>query len=232
MADDRDRPRAKKTWREIDQNRGRTRSDADRAGPRANAAASPAQKSYRAALERAFESGTMAELARTLSRPEEPRVPRPAPETRSEPPNPEAGTAGGSRVEAGDANGTTRSGPETASSVAQAPALPPARDADRENRMKLLARIKESEGRDVITRAIDAFLARYPRLPDDFEVLTKALSHKDDDRVSEALTLIDVLLGREKPRRARTLSGQLRFLEETHSDPEMRVRAAAVRARL
>jgi len=217
MADDRDRPRAKKSWREIDQMRGKGRGG-DRDSARPSSAASPAQKSYRAALERAFESGTLAELAKTLARPEEPRAPRPAPVPQ---PPPEPAT------------------PAAAAAEPVASAAPPAPDpaavaavADRENRMKLLARIKESEGRDVITRAIDAFLARYPKLPDDFEVLTKALSHKDDEQVATALTAIEALLAREKPRRARTLQGQLRFLEETHSDPAIRTRAATVRSRL
>jgi hypothetical protein len=79
MADDRDRPRGKKSWREIDQSRGKSRSSSDRPEPRPNSAQASAQKSYRAALERAFESGTLAELAKTISRPEEPRTPRPAP---------------------------------------------------------------------------------------------------------------------------------------------------------
>jgi hypothetical protein len=216
MADDRDRPRAKKSWREIDQTRGKGRTSSDRPEPRPNSAQAAAQKSYRAALERAFEAGTLAELAKTISRPEEPRTPRPAP------------------VPQPSADGT----PAVAAAAPEAPAPAPpdpaqaAQAADRENRMKLIARIKEAEGRDVITRAIDAFLARYPKLPDDFEVLTKALSHKDDERIVVTLAAIETLLGKEKPRRARTLQGQLRFLEETHSDPEIRTRAAAVRARL
>jgi len=228
MADDRDRPRAKKSWREIDQMRGKSRGGDRDAGPRPGTAASAAQKSYRAALERAFESGTLAELARTLTRSEEPRVPRPP---GSEPP----AAAGAPAASGASANGA---GTTTEPAAAPAPADPAveaaavAREADRENRMKLLARIKEAEGRDPITRAIDAFLARYPRLPDDFEVLTKALSHKDDERIADALAAIETLLGREKPRRARTLSGQLRFLEETHSDAAIRARAATVRARL
>jgi hypothetical protein len=229
MADDRDRPRPKKSWREVDQMRGKSRSgerDRDPA-PRPGSPAAVAQKSYRAALERAFESGTLAELARTLSRPEEPRAPRPAP-AEAPPPAPAAG----------DAAAPADAAAAAATPAAAAPPLPApapvdaAAVAERENRMKLIARIKESEGRDAITRAIDAFFARYPKLPDDFEVLTKALSHKDDERVAAALTAIETLLGREKPRRGRTLQGQLRFLEETHSDPEIRTRAAAVRARL
>ena len=216
MADDRDRPRDKKSWREIDQMRGKGRSS-DRPAPRPNTAQAAAQKSYRAALERAFEAGTLAELAKTLSRPEEPRTPKPAP---APPPSSEAAAAA----------------PAEGQPAPQAPPPPDpaavAQAAERENRMKLIAKIKESEGRDAITRALDAYFARYPKLPDDFEVLTKALSHKDDERVTFALGAIEALLAREKPRRGRTLQGQLRFLEETHSDAEIRSRAAAVRARL
>jgi hypothetical protein len=222
MADERgDRP--KKTWREIDQSRGKSRpGDRDRdrdrggrgSGGGGQTASSAAQKTYRAALERAFEAGTLAELAKTLSRVEEPKPtpakPAAAPEATPAPiPGAPAGTPA----------------PSTSASE-------PPRDLDRDNRMKMLARIREAEGRDPITRAIDAFLAKYPRLPDDFEVLTKALSHKDDDRILVTLGQLDVLAAREKPRRGRSLVGQLRFLEETHADPEIRRLAAVVRARL
>ena len=76
-------------------------------------------------------------------------------------------------------------------------------------------------------------LAKYPKLPDDYEVLTKVLSHRDDNRVRETLDRLEhVLLHGEKPRRGRTLAAQLRLLEDTHSDKDIREQAAKVRARL
>jgi hypothetical protein len=203
--DDRDR----KSWREIDQMRGKSRSrdDAKPASP----AAAVAQKSYRAALERAFEAGKLEELAKTLSRTDEPKA-QPAP-----------------------SQGKPAAAPASAApaSAQQNPTPPPApRDPERENRQKMLVKIKETEGREPISRAIDAFLAKYPKLPDDYEVLTKALAHRDDDRVKLTIEQLDHLVLREKPRRARTLVAQLRLLEDTHSDPDVRACASKVRAKL
>jgi hypothetical protein len=222
MADD-DR-REKKSWRELDRLRekGRSSSDRDRERPpRGGAGASAqsvAQKSYRAALERAFESGTLAELAKTLSRTNEPPVPK------APPPAPPAPVAAAPAPAEGGA----------ASAPAAPPATPPPTpvDPERENRQKALVKIREAEGRDAITRAVDAFLKSWPKLPDDFEVLTKALAHKDDARVLDTLDRLEALLARDKPRRARSLQAQLRMLEETHGDPDLRKRAAAVRAKL
>jgi hypothetical protein len=106
------------------------------------------------------------------------------------------------------------------------------KDPERENRMKMLARIRDAEGKDPVCKSIDAYLAKYPKLPDDFEILTKALGHKNDDRVLATLEQIVALLVREKPKRGRTLHAQLRFLEDTHGDPQVRTRAAAVNAML
>jgi hypothetical protein len=112
--------------------------------------------------------------------------------------------------------------------------LPPAatRDPEREQKQKLLARIREAEGREAVTRAIDGFLGRYPRLPDDFEILCQCLVHRSDERIREALAQLTVLVERDKPRRARALVASLRFLEETHGDPDIRACAGRVRARL
>jgi hypothetical protein len=215
MSDDRDRPR--KTWREIDKGRDTSRSrdarDRGGGGGGARGASAVAQKSYRAALERAFENGTLGELARQLTKVEEPRA-APRPPAAAEPP-------------AAPASAEPAATP--AAPAATAPPTPA--NPERENRQKLLLRIKQAEGRDPVTRALDAFLEQYPRLPDDFEVLTKALLHRDDVQALAALAQIEALLAREKPRRSRALIAQLRILEETHDDPELRPIAARVRAR-
>jgi hypothetical protein len=230
---DRGDRREKKTWKEIDALRDKSRQrDSDPQRKQSSPSAVAAAKSYRAALERAFEGGTLAELAKTLMRNHEDIVP---PGAQPAPPKPEATTENGTNGANGHATATATTDatdePPTRQPLPQAP--PPApKDPERENRMKLIVKIKEAEGRDAITRAIDAYLARYPKLPPDFEVLTKALSHKDDDRVRETLGQLADLLTREKPRRGRTLVAQLRFLEETHGDPEIRTLAAELRAKL
>jgi len=210
---DRDRP----SWREVDQMRDKSRSrDRDPMSKPASPAAMVAQKSYRAALERAFEAGTLGELAKTLTQKEE-RKPEPRPAPTGTPP-PSAASPATSAADAG----------------APAPAPAPApKDPDRENRQKMLVKIKDAEGRDPISRAVDAFLGKYPKLPDDYEVFTKVLSHRDDDRVRETLDRLEhMLLHGEKPRRGRTLVAQLRLLEDTHSDKDIREQAARVRAKL
>lgn len=182
-------------------------------------AAMNAQKSYRAALERAFASGTLGELAKTLSNKggeEAPRANAP-PGSAAAPPPP--------------APSPTAAQDESPTALPPAPAAAP-RDPDRLERQKLVARIKEAEGRDACTRAVDAYVSKYEKLPDDYEVLTKALAHKGDERVRTTLIQLTRMLGSDKPRRARTLAAQLRFIEDTHGDPEIRTAAAVVRGRL
>jgi hypothetical protein len=222
VADD---ERPKRSWREIDAMRDKSRSRDER-GPRGGnrggerTAAAAAQKSYRAALERAFENGTLAELAKTLSRVEEPKPPAP-----KEPPEP-AEPAAAAAAPAPAPNG------EAPAAAAPAPA-PEAKDPERENRNKMLQRIREAEGKEPISRAIDAFEQKYGKLPDDFEVLTKALAHRDDEHISAALDRLQAMVARgERPRRGRSLVAQLRMLEDTHGDPDIRRRAAAVRSPL
>lgn len=200
-----------------------------RDGDRPSTATAFAQKSYRAALERAFESGKLAELAKTLSRPD---VPVPGP---SAPPAPAPTATNGTTAAPGDDAATPAPGANGAAPAPAPPAAAPAAPApnpEREQRLKLLAKIRDAEGKDPVSRAVDAFLAKYPKLPDDFEILTKALAHRDDDVVRATLAQLGALLSREKPRRGRTLVGQLRFLEETHGDPEIRRIAADVRAKV
>src|SRR5262249_30769110 len=181
-------------------------------------------KSYRAALERAFASGKRGELAKTLARttenvrpPPPPGPPPPAPP--SPPPVAEVPPV----VEA--------AAPTPIPATPTPPPIVP-RDPDREQKLKLLAKIREAEGREAVTRAVEAFLGRYPRLPDDFEILTKCLHNGSDDRVRDTLAQLTMLMEKDKPRRARTLAASLRILEDTHGDPEIRAHAGRVRSLL
>lgn len=220
--------RERRTWREIDQLRGKSeRRDRDPMQKQSSPAALAAQKSYRAALERAFASGQLGQLARTLSRPDDNVML--GPETTKHRPEPATTSSVGVVKEPEHV-------PGNAQTAASPQALPPApivpRDAERENRLKLLAKIKTAEGSGPVTRTVDGFLAKYPKLPDDYEVLTKALAHKRDDRVRAFLEQLAEMLAREKPRRNRTLAAQLRFLEDTHGEPDIRRHAAEVRSML
>jgi len=227
MYDDRKRgnDKSRMSWREVDKIRDKSRArDRDPMNKQSSPVAMQAQKSYRAALERAFASGKLDELAKTLTPQGREEVARPngashdgKAKTETQPPPPSAGPP-------------PADPPAAAATPVAAP--PIQRDPDRDNRLKMVAKIKEAEGREPITRAVDAYLARYPKLPDDYELLTKVLSHKNDDRVRETLAQLDAMITREKPRRSRTLVGQLRILEDTHTDGEIRAHAATVRARL
>jgi hypothetical protein len=217
MDDRNDRRRDSLSWAEIDKIRDKSKSrDRDPQQKLSSPAAMNAQKSYKAALERAFASGKLDELAKTLS--------------------PRAGDNNGAHRGPAPAGSTQASAASPAETPApdNQPSVPAAmpKDPEREQKQKLLAKIRDSEGRDAITRAVDAFIAKYTKLPDDFEILTKAIGHKNDDRVRDALEQLTTMISRDKPRRARTLAAQLRILEDTHGDWEIRACAAKVRGLL
>jgi hypothetical protein len=226
MDDRDDRKRERLSWAEIDKIRDKSRSrERDPMEKRSSPVALNAQKSYRAALERAFASGKLGELAKTLAKTEDvrpPPLPGPPPPAAATPPPAPPPTA----ADAPPVDATAAVSP----APMPQPALP--RDPDREQKQKLLAKIREAEGREAVTRAVDTFLGRYPRLPDDFEILTKCLGHRSDERVRETLAQLTLLMERDKPRRARTLAASLRILEETHGDPEIRAHAGRVRSLL
>ncbi len=239
MDDRNDRRRDRLSWAEIDKLRDKSRSrDRDPMQKQSSPVALNAQRSYKAALERAFASGKLGELAKSLSRtgedvrpPAPPGPPPPAPVT------PPAGAASTSAsAPSSDAEPDSAASPATPTAATPVPASPAAagvpRDPDREAKQKLLAKIREAEGREAVTRAVDAFVAKYPKLPDDVEILTKCLGHRSDDRVRCTLDQLSTLVERDKPRRARTLVAQLRILEDTHGDPDIRAQAGRVRARL
>src|SRR5262249_2710320 len=97
MDDRDDRKRERLSWAEIDKIRDKSRSrERDPMEKRSSPAARNAQKSYKAALERAFASGKLGELAKTLARTTEdvrpPPLPGPLPPP-SPPPPPAAAAA-------------------------------------------------------------------------------------------------------------------------------------------
>jgi hypothetical protein len=225
MDDRNDRKRDRLSWSEVDKLRDKSQKrDRDPMQKQSSPAAMNAQKSYRAALEKAFASGKIGELARTLGKGNEDG--RPQPHTSQPLPQGPSAAAQAAQTSgaAGDAATVTPPLPPTPTAVV--------RDPERENKQKLLGKIREAESRDAVTRSVDAFLGKYEKLPDDVEILTKCLGHKSDDRLRMTLVQLTIIIERDKPRRARTLIAQLRMIEETHGDPEMRAQAGQVRARL
>lgn len=156
--------RPKKSWKEIDRQREKGRSQGE---PRPNSRRSQqSQKSYRAALDRLFETGKIGDLVQKQSE---------------------------------------DSASEGSSS---------------ENRLKLLKEIKSAEGRDTITTALDRFLAHFP-LPDDVDLLSKAVEHRSPPIQLEAMQKLQTLLPSSMPKRTRTLVGQLKLIRDMSGDPEM-----------
>jgi hypothetical protein len=178
--DDRDRPR--KSWREIDAQRDRSNHSAgrDRRDDRPRKS-QPSQKTYRAALDRLFESGGLGKLLEK------------------------------------------QSGPQ--------PAAPADEAAD--TRARLMARVRDALGPDDVTKAVDAYLAKFTTPPEDFEFLGTMLQHRAAPRVAEAMEALRGLLDRGlKPKRPRAIAAQLRMIEEVGDDPELTRAAAELRRRL
>jgi hypothetical protein len=216
---------AKPTFAELDKMRRERRDGrADGGGSGGGAGGGPrgageamAQKSYRAALERAFAEGKVDELAATLARRNE--TPRVMPQLPTALPAPPAAAAA-------DGDGVSAT---AAPAEATAPAPPP-RDPEREARRKAIEQIMIAEGRDSVTKAVDKWLSKFGPLPNDYEVLGKALAHRADAVLLQVMDQIEGCLAKQKPRRSRTLSAHLRLLEDTHDDNAIRDRAARLRS--
>lgn len=229
-----DRP--KKTWRERDAMRGQPRPERGDRDSRSSGMDARASKQYRAALDALFEKGEVGKLAEKLT-PNGPRL-DPADLMRggSGRPNDSPAMSG-----AGSSSGATSSSSSTAASSAApstserapakaAPPPPPPSPAKDDARSVLRKKVIEALGRDEISRAIDRYVKAHG-WPNDFEILEQALEHNKPDRQTEAMTALEKLLEREKPKRSRTLAGKLRFIEET-SDGDLRDHAARIRAKL
>jgi hypothetical protein len=118
--------------------------------------------------------------------------------------------------------------PKKAESAPVAPEPPKEDDPRSVLRKKILTAI----GRDEISRAVDKYVKAHG-MPRDFEVLEQALEHQKEERLTEALTVLESMLDKgEKPKRSRTLVGKLRFIEETSGDKELKAFAARVRPKL
>jgi hypothetical protein len=204
---------SKPTFAERDKRRREGRGGQRDAGA-AGTTQSHAQKSYRAALERAFESGRIDEFAATVMRTRDPApAGRPAAPAKP-PPAPEP---------------SADAGPDGAPPPPAPPPAAPAVDPARAERRKLLAQIRDAAGPDDLSRAIDRFRSRCGELPDDFEILERALGHRDPDTVRDALRRLEAKLAKGAPRRSRSLAMQLAILSDTHADDEIRELAARIR---
>ena len=169
--------RRKRTWKEIDAAKdksGHRREERPQGGGRRTGRS---QKSYRAALDRLFDSGKIGDLVEERT---------------------------GQAADDGDPS-----------------------------RQKLLRAIRDAEDKASITEAVDAYLAAHDQLPDDPDILGKALSHKQPGRQLDAMeALLAALDAGRTPRRARGIIGQLKLIRDTSGDPELEQLASQLLDRL
>jgi hypothetical protein len=100
-----------------------------------------------------------------------------------------------------------------------------------EEKLALRKKLLEAIGRDVVSRAWNAYVKQCG-MPEDFELLEQGLEHNKNDVIAETMTALELLLEREKPRRSKNLSAKLRFIEETIGNTELSASAARIRAKL
>jgi len=225
-----DRP--KKSWRELDAARNKPRPSRDERGDsRSSGMDARASKQYRAALDALFAKGEVGKLAEKMG-PGSPRIDphdlvRGTHRAGSDGPAMSGAGSGSSSTPASGAAPATSSPERVSTKAPPAPAPAPVKE---DGRAALRKKVIEALGRDEISRAIDRYVKAHG-WPNDFEILEQALEHNKADRQTEAMSALEKLLDREKPKRSRTLAGKLRFIEET-SDGDLRDQAARVRAKL
>jgi hypothetical protein len=221
-----DRP--KKSWRELDANRGKPRPSRDERGDsRSSGMDARASKQYRAALDALFEKGEVGKLAEKLSAgPGSPRI-DPHDLVRGTQRGGDAPALSGAGAGGASTSATAPASERATSKAAPAPPPPPPKE---DARAPLRKKVMEALGREEISRAVDRYVKAHG-WPNDFEILEQALEHNKPERQTEAMEQLEKLLEREKPKRSRSMAGKLRFIEET-SDGDLRDQAARIRAKL
>jgi hypothetical protein len=222
MSDDRRRDGSKPSFSELDKRRKGRRDRRDDNRPKGSKRVQErAAKTYRAALEKAFEEGRVEEFAATLTRANErklrltdrPAAAMPAPSgTSDEPQSNQAGIP-----------------PAAPEELAAEEKKRAAGRKEQAKRRELQKKIREATHPRDVSAAVDLYVARFGSLPRDFELLEKALHHRSAEVVLRALRDLEARLASEKPRRSRSLSMRLALLEDTHDDDEIRELAAMLR---
>jgi hypothetical protein len=169
--------RDKRDWREIDRKKDRSTHRQDQRKPKNPKRPTRASGRYRAALERAFESGDLGKVAERLTSNSPTEVP----------------------------------GEEAANKRKKGGRKP--------SKQKLMHQITGATDRKDLVKKLDKLIEHYG-LPDEFDVLTRALEHPDEAVLEKVLVHLKELLEQEKPRRAGTLKARLRLLEEDYDTPE------------
>lgn len=95
-----------------------------------------------------------------------------------------------------------------------------------------LEAIKRSVTPDEVTRTIDALLDSGHQIPNDEDILSKALIHNDESVVMTMLKKLDDLLSKQLAKNPRLIKTRLENLLLIRSSPEIRTLVPALQARL
>lgn len=90
-----------------------------------------------------------------------------------------------------------------------------------EAKAELLRAITLAEDRPTITKAVDAYLAKYDTFPADPDVLAKVVQHKNPSRQLDAMEQLEQVLEERQPKRVRALIGHLKLIRDTADDREL-----------
>jgi hypothetical protein len=106
------------------------------------------------------------------------------------------------------------------------------KDPATEGRQELLRAVRTATGRTQVGKAVAALLERFA-LPDDPDVLSQVLLHRDDALVLSALGMLDALLPLRTPTGKAVLETRLRTLEDDPDrEPDVRRLAGQVRRKV
>lgn len=208
--------RPKKSWREMDAGRNRSKHVSSPAARAESPKALASSASARAALDRAFNDGLIGKLIAQREQTAAERVSAGPME-----PN------GAPMVDIVEATGNGAASPVAAPRRVSSPTV-----GGDQRRPELMKKIRICEARSEVNALIDELLALPSELPSDWEILTRALDHDKDEVIRASLSRMDSLLGREKPPRRASLLQRLIGLAADTADDEVRSLADGIRAKL
>jgi hypothetical protein len=177
---------------------------------------------YKADLHRLFDQGMAGELLKKVAKE------RHKPKTAEEP---EASEADAQAADSGQ-EGQAEKGAKGVLRRKNPSGRIPADTSRSSSRFKLLRAIQDATERAALIAALDALVAAFG-LPDDFEVLVRAVEHPDEKLVKQAIERMSARLESvaKVPRRA-SLKERLRTISQTAADPELRKAAQELETRL
>jgi hypothetical protein len=107
-------------------------------------------------------------------------------------------------------------------------------EGKRKEQKEAMMKLREVPDRKAWVSGVVEYLEKYPELPDDAFFLDSLLDHPKDRIVDKALGKLETLEtdGRLKGKAPRSLEQRLKSIEMTNGDPDMQVRAKALRTKV